>query len=137
MRAFSGLVAILIKLSLIFTAYRFSSGRKVVFAEPTKLAVAIPIAEEAVPTWLYLNFSPLTKKWFGILIELVDVLIISLLLPKKYLSKIGSFLWVNSNSLLISESVPKYSPIASPINALVNVTADPTSVFSFIDNAFI
>ena len=48
--AFSALVAILIKLSSTFTAYKFSSGRNVVLDVPTKLAVAIPIAEEAVPT---------------------------------------------------------------------------------------
>ena len=38
------------------------------FAAPTKVVVAIPTADDAVPTWTYLSFSPLTKKWSGILI---------------------------------------------------------------------
>ena len=135
--AFSELVAILILLSSTLTTNKFSSGKKVVFAEPTKLAVAIPTADVAVPTWLYFTFSPLTKKWFGILIVFVVVLIMSLLLPKKYLSKIGSSLWDNPNSLLISDSVPKYSPKESPINAFVNVTDDARFTSSLTVNAFI
>ena len=134
--AFSALVAILIKLSSTFTAYKFSSGRNVVLEVPTKLAVAIPMADEAVPTWLYLIFSPLTKKWFGILIELVVTFTTSLLLPKKYLSKIFSFSWVSSNALLISDSVPKYSPIESLIDAFVKDIWDAKSTSSFTDNAF-
>ena len=48
--AFFALVAILILLSSTLTANRFSPGRKVVSATPTKVVVAIPTADEAVPT---------------------------------------------------------------------------------------
>ena len=48
--AFSALDAILIVLSSTLTAKRFSPGRKVVFAAPTKVVVAIPTADDAVPT---------------------------------------------------------------------------------------
>ena len=61
---------------------------------------------------------------------------ISLLLPKKYLSKICSFSWVSSNSLLISLSVPKYSPIESLIDPFVNDIWDAKSTSSFTDTAF-
>ena len=61
---------------------------------------------------------------------------ISVSFPKKYLSKIFSFSCVNSNSLLISLSVPKYSPIESLIDAFVKDISDAKSVFSFTDKAF-
>ena len=105
-RAFSALVAILITLSSTLTANRFSPGKKVVFAAPTKLVVAIPIAEAVSPTWTYFSFSPDTKKWFGILIVLFVVLAMPVSLPSKYLSKIGRFSCWISNALLMSDSVP-------------------------------
>ena len=134
--AFSALVAILMLLSSTLTANRLSPGKNVVLAAPTNVVVAIPTADEAVPTWTYLIFSPLTKKWFGILIALVVTLTISLSLPKKYLSKIGSFSWVNANSLLMSDSVPKYSPSPSLIDAFVNPTLELLSELSLTVKAF-
>ena len=104
--AFAALVAILITLSSTLTANRFSPGRKVVSAAPTKLVVAIPIAELVSPTWMYSNFSPDTKKWFGIVIVLFVVLAILTSFPSKYLSKIGRFSCCIPNALLTSDSVP-------------------------------
>ena len=104
--AFSALDAILILLSSTLTAKIFSPGKKVVFAAPTKVVVVIPRADDAVPTWTYLSFSPLTKKWSGILIVFALISTIELLLPSKYLSNISLFSCSSVNSLFISLSVP-------------------------------
>ena len=107
------------------------------FAAPTKVVVAIPTADDAVPTWTYLSFSPLTKKWSGILIVFALISTTELLLPSKYLSKICLFSCSSMNSLLMSLSVPVYSPIFVVIEAFVNATEDGKVASSSIDSAFL
>jgi len=104
--ASSALLANFIVFSSDLTIYT-SSGNLSVKPIPTKLVVAIPIefSDPIIPV-SYLTNSPLTKKWFGIVIVLLIILTIVELSPSKYLSKIGSFLCVRLNSLLISLSVP-------------------------------
>ena len=109
--AFAALLAILIESSSILTTYRFSPGSLSVVPAPTNAVLWHPIAwVEPAPAWWYLTVSPLTKKWFGRVIVLSSNLTIAELSPKKYFSKIGSFLWVKLKVLLISLSVPSYSP---------------------------
>ena len=105
-RASSALLASLIAFSLNLTTY-MSFGSLLVNPIPTKLVVAIPIefSDPTIPV-SYLTNSPLTKKWFGIIIKSLLISTMEELYPSKYLSKIGSFLWVKSNALLISLSVP-------------------------------
>ena len=55
---------------------------------------------------MYLTSSPVTKKWFGIEMVLELTLTTEEESPAKYFSNIGAFLWVKSNALLISTSVP-------------------------------
>ena len=74
---------------------------------PVKVVAAIPIAcVVPAPALMYLTSSPVTKKWFGIEMVLELTLTTSEESPAKYLSNIGSFLWVKLNALLISTSVP-------------------------------
>ena len=112
LNAFSAVFASLIVSSLTLTT-KTSSGNSVVFPTPAKLLWAIPIADPILPTCLYLIVSPVTKKWFGILIVSAEILTILLSLPVKYCSNIGLLSWNNPNSLLIAFSVPWYS--AKPV----------------------
>ena len=88
LNAFSAVFASLIVSSLTLTT-KTSSGNSVVFPTPAKLLWAIPIADPILPTCLYLIVSPVTKKWFGILIVSAEMLTILLSLPVKYCSNIG------------------------------------------------
>ena len=91
-RASSALLASLIAFSLNLTTYT-SFGSLLVSPIPTKLVVAIPIefSEPTIPV-SYLTNSPLTKKWFGIIMKSLLISTMEELYPSKYLSKIGSFL---------------------------------------------
>ena len=104
--ALVALAATLIVLSSTLIAKISSPGKNVLFPTPENDVVAIPIAEVTSPTWAYSIFSPLTKKWFGIVIVLSVRLITFESFPTTYLSNISSFSWVNPKVLIISDSVP-------------------------------
>ena len=126
--AFSALEAILILFSFTLIANN-SPGRKVVVPTPTNEVLAIPIAMvDPAPACLYSIFSPVTKKWFGILIELVVRFMTLELLPSNDLWKIGVVSCFNSNALLMSLSVPSYVANPDSITALLkSISSLPSS----------
>ena len=105
-KAFSALDANLTLSSLTLTMKIFS-GSLSVLPTPTNVVVPIPIDWVVpAPAWIYFTLSPVTKKWFGSLIVLLETLTIDEALPTNSLAKIGSFLCLRSNALLIDFSVP-------------------------------
>ena len=129
--ASAAFLANLIVSSSILTTNR-SAGKNEVVPIPAKEVDAIPIACVApTPAWLYSIFSPVTKKWFGIVKVLLVTLTILESLPKAYLSKIGFVLCVRLKDLLMSLSVPKYSPKPLCMDALVNPT-ESLAVLTFL-----
>ena len=121
--------------SVILTA-NTDDGNLSVVPTPTNPSVdAIPSAWVVpAPAWIYWSSSPVTKKWFAIWMVSLVKSTTFVLLPSKLLLKI-SFVWCfNSNALLISLSVPKYSPYSVCIVPFSRLITSLES--SWILNAF-
>ena len=108
--ASSALLASWMVSSSTFTINNPSSGRKLVVTPVSvKVVKAMPILSVVDnPAELYVTFSPVTKKWSGIVIVSPIILTIDVSLPSNIFSKIGLKTCLIGKDLLTSLSVPVY-----------------------------